>query len=152
MSEKLSLAALMKTPLPGISSQKRKSYRPTLEFVEEIYDLINTEVFNNKLTRPPIEIGVCRGYWGMVFVQDHETKPGTDVKIKLMDKWFCIQWMITVLAHEMCHQYENDILKKAMTHRQSFFIWKDALAKHGIDLKTAHGISRWFKHQTFTKC
>jgi len=152
MARRNELRELMQTPLPSITEQRRKTYRPTLEYVEYIYDLINKEIFNNQLTRPPIEMGICRGYWGVVLKQGFETRPGTDVVIRVMDKWFCIQWMITTVAHEMCHQYENDILKKNMTHRQSFFIWRDTLAKYGIDLKTAHGMRRWFKHQNFAKC
>jgi hypothetical protein len=146
------LKELMKTPLPLISYQKRKCYRPTLSEVNETYNLINKYVFNNKLVRPPIELGTCRTYWGMCHGLYEETRPGTHCKIKLMDKWFCLQWMVTTLAHEMVHQYEWDILEKDMTHRQSFFIWRDKLSEFGIDLKTAHRMRRWFRYQDFNKC
>ena len=78
-----------------------------------------------------------------------------------MDKWFCRQWLITTLAHEMCHQYQWDIegekrLKEGkdrlMSHGPTFFQFRDKLKKHGISLKNAHGQRRWFRHQNFWKC
>ena len=145
------LKELMKTPLPPISFQKRKGYRPTLREVRNIYKLLNKYVFNNQLTLPPIELGSCRKYWGMCSGLDAPIRKGTRCTIKLMDKWFCVQWLVTTLAHEMVHQYEWDIMKKSMTHRQSFFIWRDQLAKFNIDLKTYHAQRRWFKYQDFKK-
>lgn len=145
------LRELMKTPLPLISQQKRKCYRPSLREVKQTYDLINKYVFNNQLVRPPIEIGICRKYWGMCHGLPYQTNAGTRCKIKMMDKWFCMQWMITTLAHEMAHQYEWDVLEKGMTHRQSFFIWREKLAEYNIDLKTAHAQKRWFQYQDFKK-
>jgi hypothetical protein len=55
--------------------------------------------------------------------------------------------MITVLAHEMVHQYQWDIysvkrerqgLTNIMSHGPSFFEWKDRLAEFAIDLRTAY--------------
>ncbi|MEY4331818.1 MAG: SprT-like family [Bacteroidota bacterium] len=146
------LKELMKTPLPSITEQRRKCYRPSLREINETYKLINKYVFNNKLKRPPIQLKSCRKYWGMCIGSLQEVSPGTFCKIELMDKWFCIQWMITTLAHEMVHQYEWDVLRKDMTHRQSFFIWREKLAEFNINLKTSHGQKRWFKYQDFTKC
>lgn len=145
------LKELMKTPLPPVSYQRRKGYRPSLREVKEIYKLVNKYVFNNKLVMPPIEIGICRTYWGVCEGQDIPTKKGTYCRIRLVDKWFCVQWMITTLAHEMVHQYEWDVLRKKMTHRQSFFMWREKLDKFNIGLKTYHGQKKWFRHQDFSK-
>lgn len=139
----------MNTPLPPISFQKRKGYRPSLREVKHIYKLLNKYVFNNKLVMPPLQIGICRTYWGMCVGLHQSTKKGTYCKIRLMDKWFCVQWLVTTLAHEMVHQYEWDVLRKKMTHRQSFFMWRDVLAKYNIDLKTYHGQRKWFRYQDF---
>jgi hypothetical protein len=78
-----------------------------------------------------------------------------------MDKWYCKQWLITVLAHEMCHQYQWDIqgmerLKRGkqplMSHGPSFFVFRDKLKKHGISLKGAHSKRKWFWYQNLFKC
>jgi len=145
------LKEIMNSPIPSITYQKRKLYRPSIRQVRKVYRLINQYVFDNKLVMPPIEMGICRKYWGMCMGYEKETKPGTYCKIKLTDKWFCEQWFVTTLAHEMAHQYEWDVLDKNMTHRKTFFMWKSKLAKFNIDLKTYHGYKRWFKYQDFTK-
>ena len=146
------LNELMATPLPSVSVQKLKPYRPAESDVIKTYNLINRSVFENKLSRPPLKLGTCRGYWGMCLGHQNLTRPGTWCEIKLMDKYFCVQWFVNTLAHEMVHQYEWDILDKNMTHRQSFFIWREELAKYNIHLKTAHRMTRWFKYQNFNKC
>ena len=62
----------------------------------------------------------------------------------------------------MVHQYQWDIERFDRTgfnicensgaHGPSFFAWRDRFAYWGIDLKTAHGQRRWFRHQDFNKC
>lgn len=149
--------------LPSLSYQKRLCYRTNYDEVVAIYKLLNKTIFNNKLEIPIIEVVPrCRKYWGMCF-GTHERLPGkrSYCKIRLMDKWYCKQWLISTLAHEMCHQYQWDIvgnqrIKKGkdrlMSHGPTFYIFKEKLAKHGISLKRAHGKRRWFKHQDFFKC
>jgi hypothetical protein len=83
------------------------------------------------------------------------------VEIKLSDKWYCAQWMVAVLAHEMVHQYQWEILGKnmegrikwyVMNHGPSFYEWRDAMAEYQIPLnlfiKTSY---QWFKTQSFDK-
>lgn len=146
------LKQLMQTPLPPISYQKKQLYRPTLREVRFHYSILNKYIFKNQLIMPPIEIGICRNYWGMCSGSYYQTKKGTFCKIKLTDKWFCVQWLINTLAHEMAHQYEWDVLDKTMTHRQSFFIWRDELAKFNIDLKISHSHHKWFQYQDLSRC
>ena len=85
---------------------------------------------------------------------------GSYCEIEMMDKWFCPQWMVTTLAHEMCHQYQWDIVgperdeqgyKPIMSHGPTFFQFRDDLNNHYIPLKTAHSQRRWFKHQDLYK-
>jgi hypothetical protein len=151
MARRHPLKEIMSSPLPSISYQKRKLYRPSIKEVRYFYKILNYYVFDNKLSMPPIYLGICRKYWGMCIGSDQKTKPGTFCQFKLTDKWFCVQWLVTILAHEMAHQYEWDILRKQMTHRQSFFMWKAKLAKFNIHLKTYHVNKRWFKYQDFRK-
>lgn len=78
-----------------------------------------------------------------------------------MDKWYCRQWLIIVLAHEMCHQYQWDVVGEKrikqgknpiMSHGPSFFIYRDKLAKHGIPLKRWQRMRKWFRTQNVFKC
>ena len=165
MSKNSRLYRLMSEDLPNKTYQKRLHYRTNHREVLALYKIINKEIFNEKLLVPEIQIlSRCRTYWGICMansvVPDYEQHK-SNCTIRLMDKWFCKQWLITTLAHEMCHQYQWDIdgfkrvqLGKTpiMSHGPSFFIWREKLERHGIPLKTAHGMKRWFKHQSMWKC
>lgn len=155
------IQSLMQYELPSLTEQRAKVYRPDLDEINWVYNKLNFYIFDNELKRPPIKIGQWRGYWGECTGHDDFTNPGTYCSMKLSDKWFCVQWMVTTLAHEMAHQYEWDVIgeyyesrgrERRMTHRAAFFIHRDRMAQYGIDLKTSHGQKRWFKHQDFRKC
>jgi len=158
------LYKLMDTDIPSITQQKRLYYRTSLDEVNSLYDLLNREVFNDVLPKPNIIIMArCRKFWGYCLGDEYPDK-GADrsyCTIKLSDKWYCRQWLITIIAHEMCHQYQWDVdshtrkqlgLKPLLGHGPSFFIFKHELAKHRIPLKRSYGIRKWFKYQNLFKC
>ena len=157
----LSLNELMNLPLPSVYEQKRLIFRPSNRFVNYVYELINYEVFDNILHKPKLETqSHRRKYWGMCIGNVHRSYTGSYCEIKLMDKWFCPQWFVTTLAHEMVHQYQWDILGPErqqqgkdwlMSHGPSFFQFREDLKCHHISLKTAHSQRRWFKHQNLFK-
>ena len=159
------LISMMSEDLPNRTFQKRLRYRTSQKEVLALFNIINKEIFNNKLPVPRIEVMPnCRTYWGLCQANAlvlHSNKAISNCTIRLMDKWFCKQWLITTLAHEMCHQYQWDVigyqrLKEGrdplMSHGPSFFVFRDKLAKHGISLKRSHGMRRWFRHQNLFKC
>lgn len=163
MFRKTSLIDLMREELPSIADQKRLRYRTDYDEVVKLYRMLNKHVFNNKLIMPEIEVMPrCRKYWGMCYGSlQMPTKTKSYCKIRMMDKWYCRQWLVIVLAHEMCHQYQWDVegvkrLNKGkepiMSHGPSFFIFRDKLKKLGIPLKSAHSKRRWLKHQNVFKC
>jgi len=161
MSRLNPLVRMMQTPLPSITYQRRKLYRPDLDEVHYIYNKVNQYVFDNALRRPPITLGHWKGYWGECTGRDYFTNHGTYCEIKISKSWFCVQWLVTTVAHEMAHQYEWDVVgdyyeergqDRRMTHRQSFFIFRDQMAHFGIPLKTSHRMKKWFKYQDFSRC
>jgi len=163
MYRKTSIIDLMCEELPPITYQKRLCYRTDRDEVIVLYKMLNRLIFNNKLLMPEIEVMPrCRKYWGMCYGSyDEPTLYKSSCKIRLMDKWYCKQWLITTLAHEMCHQYQWDVQgierrkigkEPIMSHGPSFFVFRDKLKAHGISLKSAHGRKRWFKHQNLFKC
>jgi hypothetical protein len=152
---------IMQSALPSVTYQRQKLFRPSPKDVKYAYKIINRHVFNNQLKLPPIQLGVTRGYWGMCIGLHEETSPNTLCSLKLSDKYFCVQWFMNTLAHEMVHQYQWDInseyrqqhgLEPLMSHGPSFFAWRDVMDYYGLSLKTAHGQRRWFAHQDFNKC
>lgn len=152
---------IMESALPSLTYQRLKLFRPSVADVKYAYKIINRHVFNNQLHRPPIELGVTRGYWGVCEGMTQETADRTSCRIKLSDKYFCAQWFVTVLAHEMAHQYQWDIesafreshgLDPVMSHGPSFFVWREPMNYYGIHLKTAHRMKKWFAYQDFSRC
>jgi hypothetical protein len=156
-----SLEDIMDSPLPPVYIQRRLPYRPSKSDVRYVYEQLNWLIFDNKLRMPKIVLASnCRKYWGMCIAETSINYTGSYCTIKLMDKWFCPQWMVTTLAHEMCHQYQWDIdgpkrAKKGkdfiLSHGPSFFLYRDKLAKYNISLKTSHRMKKWFKHQDLFK-
>ena len=153
---------MMNLSLPSKYEQKRLIFRPSMADAIHVYDQINVCVFDSELIRPKLHIAPrCRKYWGMCYGEIHKYKTGSHCEIRLMDKWYCTQWFVTIIAHEMVHQHQWDIdgpkredLGKAaiMSHGPTFFRFKEKLAEYDIPLKTAHSQRRWFKYQNLFNC
>jgi len=163
MSRKSQLYQLMSENLPNITYQKRLSYRTSRKEVLSLFRLINKEIFNDKLPTPKIEVMArCRRYWGYCIAKNYYPVEGkSNCTIRLSDKWYCKQWLIIVLAHEMCHQYQWDIeslermqlgREPLMSHGPSFFKFKNKLAKHNIPLNKSMSIKKWFQNQNHWRC
>jgi len=141
--------------LPSISEQKTKPYRPTIGQVTFYYRLLNILIFDRKLVKPHLEIRRLRSAWGLCIGNVDLT-----CEIHLTDRYYCKQWFLSVLAHEMCHQYQWQILGQRrirrgrypiMSHGPTFFLFKEKLKRFGIPLKTALQSGRWFRLQDLTR-
>ena len=155
------LAELMDEPLPSLTEQHRLAYRPSLREVQRMYDLLNREIFQNKLKRPEIQVGIRRQCWGICHGYVKQRKTGSFCVIKLSDKWYCKQWMIAILAHEMSHQYQWDVIGPKrfnqgkdflMSHGPTFFQHRNRMLKHSIPLKVSFRKSLWFANQHMHLC
>lgn len=148
---------IMAAKLPPKTVQRRLPYRPQLEEVQYTYDKLNQYVFDNSLKRPPLFIGQLRDAWGICHGM---CKPlegyRSFCEIKISDKWYCVQWMVLTLAHEMCHQYQWDIYGPErselgknwlMSHGPTFLEHRERLSEFGIPLKTSLSRRRWFMYQ-----
>jgi hypothetical protein len=152
---------IMETPLPSVTCQKTKPFRPTDADVIYAYNLINRYVFDKELRRPEITQATIRKAWGWCYGQDVRYSNGSYCKIHLMNKWFSPQWFMNTLAHEMAHQYQWDVIgpereangqEPIMSHGPTFFIWRERFDYYGLNLKTAHRMKKWFQYQDFRKC
>lgn len=156
---------IMEAPLPSITYQRRKSFRPLEADVIYAYNIINRHVFNNQLIRPDIQLNTIKKAWGYCNWEYREQNSGSFCKIRLMDKWFCPQWFMNTLAHEMVHQWQWDIHRwdhldahgremftGSGAHGPSFYIWRDRFEYYGLNLKRFHRIKKWFAFQDFNKC
>lgn len=165
MKSSKKLKEFMDAELPSISAQKRLVYRTDIKEVRKLFRILNKAIFDDKLPEPEFQIFTrSKDYWGMCEAKDPEPNPDvrkSNVIIHLFNKWYCRQWLIDTLAHEMCHQYQWDVLGKQrvregkepiMSHGPSFYVFRDRLKEHGIALKRHHRMKRWFTYQNFFKC
>lgn len=163
MEHSKQLKQLMSTKLPNITYQKRRLYRTNRQEVYELFDIINQEIFDGKLSKPKIIVkthvhkkwGECQGYL------NHVSNKKSLCIILLNKNWYCKQWLITVLAHEMAHQYQWDIQgnqrllegkQRLMSHGPSFYQFKGKLKSFGIPLKHRLNTIKWFKTQNLLRC
>lgn len=149
------LRLLMQTPLPTITEQRRRLYRPKLKDICAVYDLLNKYVFDNELIRPTITIKNTGKSLGHCTGTDHGSE------IILSDRWYCTQIMVITLAHEMAHQYQWDVIgkqrlaqgkKRHLGHGTTFYIHRYNLLQYDIPLKRHFKIDHWLKYQNFHKC
>ena len=97
------IRSMMAYPLPSITYQRKKSFRPTEEDIIYSYNILNKYIFNNQLVRPEITQGIIHKAWGLCQWHHNEQATGSYCSIRLSDKWFCSQWFLNTLAHEMVH-------------------------------------------------
>ena len=156
------ISSIMAQPLPSITYQRSKLYRPGIAEVVYSYNIVNRYIFDNQLRRPDIYVqSHLHKVWGYCCWLDQEQYTGSHCIIKLSDKWFCQQWFLNTIAHEMVHQYQWDverfdrkgfnIREDSGAHGPSFYAWRDRFSYYGLNLKTSFGQRRWFRHQDFNK-
>lgn len=155
------IRAYMEAELPPLTYQRRMQFRPSYGEINYVYKICNFYLFDNRLRKPVIEQGSRRQTWGFCNWEEELQDTGSYCTIKLSDKWFCSQWFVQTLAHEMVHQYQWDIARweeydgvmpESGAHGPSFFAFRERFDYYGLRLKTSYGRNRWFKHQSFYKC
>ena len=156
------IRAIMEAELPSITYQRRLQFRPTYHDINYVYNICNKYLFDNRLRKPVITQGSRRQTWGFCQWENDYDNTGSYCTISIMDKWFCPQWFVQTLAHEMVHQYQWDIHrfeyhngkmdKKSGAHGPDFFMFRERFDHYGLYLKQWYGQKRWFKHQDFRKC
>ena len=157
--------SIMAMPLPSKTYQRRKLFRPNDDEVIYAYNIINKYVFDNVLKRPSIVQRPMRKTWGICNWHNEKQQTNTWCDIELSDKWFCQQWFMNTLAHEMVHQYQWDVYRwehrdyygremptESNGHGPSFFMWRDEFDFYGLNLKTWFRQKKWFMYQDFNKC
>lgn len=154
----------MKEDLPNITNQKKYIFRPTKREINKTYNILNLALYDGKLIRPKIKTTARGWYWGLcqvIISPPKKYKSKSSCEILLSNKWFCRQWFIDTLAHEMAHQYQWDIdgpirlqqgKEPLMSHGPSFFKHKCKIDQFGLNLKVTHRIKKWFKYQSLSKC
>jgi hypothetical protein len=117
-------------------------YLATHRKVTYWFNILNKEIFGNKLTRPKgvfirerLQLKTQRLYAQCCGYYDPKDQYPI-VDLQLSDKFRHVQHFISVLAHEMIHMFQWEY-EGSMNHgKKSFFKpWKDKFAKFGIKLQ-----------------
>ncbi|MCX7593763.1 MAG: SprT-like domain-containing protein, partial [Fischerella sp.] len=154
------IKVLMQTPLPSLSQQRRRTYNVCEDEVKYTFKLLNRYVFNEELPTPRFLLKQSRKHWGQCHGEVDPVNDQSFCIIEINRKFYCVQWFITILAHEMAHQYQWDVLGTyreqqglplLLSHGPSFFLFRDRLAEYGIPLKTDYSTGRWAKYQDLFK-
>jgi hypothetical protein len=152
----------MATPLPSKTQQRRRLYRPAADEVKYIYELINKFIFSDALSYPIINLKSTHYVWGQCLGWDEiDENTNSRCEIDLNPYWYCRQWFITALAHEMVHQFQWDIIgninielgaERDLDHGPSFLYFVPIMNQFNIPLKVVYDDSLWFKHQNLFLC
>jgi hypothetical protein len=156
---------IMEAELPSITYQRRKMFRPSPADITYAYNVINRHVFKSVLRQPAIRTGRVSRAWGVCTWHHKEQASGTQCDIWIADKWYCPQWFMNTLAHEMIHQWQwdvyrwehidkfgRDIYQNSGGHGPSFYAWRDEFDYYGLNLKIFFRQRKWFKFQDFSRC
>lgn len=163
MYHNVTLKELMSQELPPLTYQRKMSYVTNIRETKALYRLINSSIFSDRLTMPKIQVKPrLRDMWGQCYGADTGyNKNKSRCVILLSERWYCRQWLIMALAHEMVHQWQWDVYSKRrmkkglepiMSHGPSFHMWKKKFHKHGLPLKEYNDHGKWFKTQHLFKC
>jgi hypothetical protein len=119
-----------------MKSTEKNSYETTHEDCKIWFQILNNEIFSNKLPEiDEIDIRWRRGCHAW-----YECYNDTRVKyskLKMNKKYSSKQFFVEVLGHELVHhyQYTNGI---PLTHGESFQEWKEKFKKKGLSLEKGY--------------
>lgn len=136
------LKNLLLEDIPVLKS-KTDSFTVSLSDIKHVWQLINTYIFADKLSKPKFIVKNSSKYWGLCIGNKIYNKKSGCV-IYIAKKVYSIHHLVYIVAHEMIHQYQWDIdgkkrlkkgLKPIMSHGPSFFKWKNKMNKYWISIK-----------------
>jgi hypothetical protein len=145
---------LMATKLPSKAEQRRLPYKLSKYQIKKMYKMLNEELFDNALPTPKLTIKesyrTALAHCEANVVTPRKNR--SSCEIVLTDRWYCKQWCLITLAHEMVHQYQWDILEREMSHGPTFYKFRKLFKRKGIPLYKYLSVSTWFKTQDFFNC
>ena len=114
-----------------------RAFTPRLNKVPLAFNILNRQIFNNKLKKPKIIIKRIHGALGYFEFNPYATKYCH--KITLHNKFSNFKEFAEILGHEMIHYYQKLILRQnSAKHNKQFYGFKKKFAKLGLDLKRVY--------------
>jgi hypothetical protein len=114
-----------------------RAFTPRLNRVPLVFNILNRQIFNNKLKKPKIIIKRIHGALGYFEFSPYATKYCH--KITLHNKFSNFKEFAEILGHEMIHYYQKLILRQnSAKHNKQFYSFKKKFVKLGLDLKRVY--------------
>lgn len=125
--------------------KKINKYSRLAGYLEKIYDRLNADFFEGALKRPVITIQNTPKAYGHYTVQEVWVVDGTElheINIGAGTLNEPVEIIISTLVHEMCHQYNEEVLGVQDTSRNNVYHnenFKTAAENHGLTVKWIKG-------------
>ena len=144
MYHNITIKKLLSEEAHNFCVRKGTLYKTNIREIKALYRLINATIFNDSLVMPEIKLVRLRNAWA--YCEGDEcpfSKNKTRCTIYVHENWYRKNYLISTIAHEMVHQYQWDIISRKrqkqglcsiMSHGPTFFQWRDAFNKHGLQL------------------
>jgi hypothetical protein len=116
-------------------------YCPSIRKTRKWFKVLNKLIFKTQL--PPfyrVKISSIKDAWANCL--GFEEKGIRWCSVHLDKKFPSEAHFVTVLIHEMVHNYEWCILKKDMSHGPDFFKWKEKLNSLGVPLHKKYKVDK----------
>jgi hypothetical protein len=111
-------------------------YKPTRESAWEWFNILNEQIFSNKLTPvDDITISNHKGddvYAYYYYYTKDDPKHG-ETSISLLRKFKNEKFFVEILIHEMIHHFQH-LYDEPSGHGPSFLAWRDNLKLRGLKL------------------
>jgi len=133
---KSKLAKAMMADAYFVESPKHCPFRPTVDYVEKWFAIINKEVFSGQLRKPDkIEVRRRHKCWAETggYVLNEDGQETVVINLSINHRFKSHKHFLSVLAHECVHIYEY-LTGQTMGHGQNFLAWGPKLAKFGVQI------------------
>jgi len=121
----MSLSDMLTQPDAPLWKQKRCPVRPSLQELHHIHSKLNAAL-GLKVTTPKLSIKRMRMIYGLCVA----TNP---VEIICIPNWPTLRFLLSIMAHEMCHQYQVEN-NHPMDHDEFFYSFSPRLHSLGLPL------------------
>jgi hypothetical protein len=121
------------------TSRRSNPFKPTKKEFWIWFKKLNNEIFEGKIKKfRKVTFKKCRYMWAesqsVQLWSNHTPKrPIYYIDLIMKDSYPSKKQFIEILAHELIHAYQYQHHDE-MTHGQTFWEWKEVLAKHDINL------------------
>ena len=116
-----------------LHKKKEKKFIPTKYHVKKWFDIINMYIFNFQLTPfDKIKIKNMKNWWAcVVYDADDSHAP---MHLHINKSYPSLLHFVTILAHEMVHKWQIQIINDNGNHNKHFYSWRPLFKKNGLKL------------------